>query len=80
MKFKCLLIGGPAHGLVVDSQGAGTYSVPVSGVGMCRYTAENYLSQGRLYRIARLEPSADQVAGISNLIKEKKLPSIAGGD
>lgn len=79
MKFKCLLIGGPAHGLVVDSMGAGTFSIPAAGIGVCGYKAENYLCEGRLYRIAQFMPSAGQVASISNLIKETKLPSIAGG-
>ena len=71
--IQWLLIGGPFHGETVwIKQGS---RVLLSGV---LYDGENYLDQGKLYRIGLHSPSFDQRAEVSRLIAETYLAHIAG--
>jgi len=70
--IQWLLIGGPAHGTTVEiTQGARV---------LCQgqiYEGENYLHDGRLYRIGRHAPVAAEADQICNLIQSKRLRAIA---
>lgn len=70
--IQWLLIGGPAHGTTLwISHGA-----RVLHRGEI-YEGENYLHDGRLYRVGRHAPVAAEADQICNLIESTRLRAIA---
>ena len=70
-----LLVGGPGHGQVLWIKAGTNVIYPRSGE-VFLYEGENYLCEGRLYRIGCHNPTSIQRAEISILIHATKLEPI----
>lgn len=76
--IQWLLLGGPGHGKTVWIKAGGAVLYPgPRGKMPTRYQGENYLYNGRLYRVGRCDEKISE-ALIDGLIQDTKLNHIAG--
>lgn len=71
---QCLLIGGPADGKVIELD-KGRYIVIASGMA---YMGQNYLQDGRLYRLGFVDPKDHLSARIRSLILKTEVKPFSG--
>ena len=76
--IQWLMLGGPGHGKTVWIKAGGAVLYPgPRGRLPTHYQGENYLYNGRLYRIGRCDEKVSE-ALIDGLIQDTKLNHIAG--
>lgn len=73
MNIQWLLIGGPHNGKTLWIKQGSRVSY-----GGTVYQGQNYLHNGRLYRIGFIDPSDLEPAKVSRLIEDTNLSHIAG--
>lgn len=75
-EVQWLLIGGPQHGKTIWIKSGSRVAFFTGLDEVLHYEGENRLCDGKLYRLGRFSPSAEQVDQIDNLIKAVGLESL----
>lgn len=74
MSIQWLFVGGPRHGDTLWIKHGSSVRLSDGTV----YQGQNFLFNGRLYRIGVVDPNAAQPSAVAQLLRDKQVQHIAG--